>query len=352
MFNKEDVIADIDATNIYYLYVADKSSLYDGIIKYFSQINNTSQRVKQFVDNLYSLNEITKEDLRTQTYANFKKASFVSSLLRSYNVSGTAYVDYHKACNYVFSDYLYDNYPCNIESITITNNKEENTITLGDLESFDIAYNLTPTINLKNTGITIESSNPEVATIENETIKIVGAGDVEIKVFITDIPEIYDIISLSIMEPIPVFEFDSTSSIIDSSESTEPSITEDTSSEITSTATIGDATSTTVEETASETIGEAISTTEESSETIGEAIMITNENIPSETIGDATSTTLDEISSSETISESDAVKANNEMVETGIEEKPRKNYAFPIILVGCALSIIVIIYNIKKRRNV
>lgn len=205
LFNDQDVIADLDATNIYYLYSEEpKKRMSDIMNEYLRNINN-EDRIIRFVDFKYQLEDFTIDNLRKSIYYDFSKASFVRSLLSSYKVSGKEYENHRYAAVYAFSDYLYENYPYNY-SIIIENINKDNTLKLTD-KSFKLNYSINKKSNIKDKNMTFSSSNENVIKADGDNFNIVGTGDTTLKIQCASNENIYSEINVTVEDKNSIFTF-------------------------------------------------------------------------------------------------------------------------------------------------
>ena len=214
MFNDQDVIADLDATNIYYLYTGRHTRL-SNIMKEYFEISNTEIRVSDFVNFKYQFENLTKETLRNVVYNDFAKTGWITSLESSNGVSGDEFLNHRKAAVYAFSDYLYENYPYDY-TIQIKDLNKKNILRTTD-EDFQLNYSINKAVNAKDKrNVVFYSNDEDVIQVIGDKFHILKEGIATLRVQSVSSSSIYSEINVIVKDR--CFEFDEDSMSIDLNE--------------------------------------------------------------------------------------------------------------------------------------
>lgn len=171
--NKNMFLAVIDGENLINLYNTNNSINLETLIENYYNETSASDRYVKFVSNLWGENfEFTKENLRQKFYTKLINDEFFLEGLEELDIidrdgSYASYEPLIKNTIYAFSDMVYDLYPqLQIEKMEFT--YERNALEVN--HDYNIQISTSPK-NVKNPQIKFSSSNPEIASInENGTL--------------------------------------------------------------------------------------------------------------------------------------------------------------------------------------
>lgn len=171
--NKNMFLAVIDGENLINLYNTNNSINLETLIENYYNETSASDRYVKFVSNLWGENfEFTKENLRQKFYTKLINDEFFLEGLEELDIvdrdgSYASYEPLIKNTIYAFSDMVYDLYPqLNIEKMEFT--YERNALEVN--HDYNIQISTSPK-NVKNPQIKFTSSNPEIASVnENGTL--------------------------------------------------------------------------------------------------------------------------------------------------------------------------------------
>lgn len=199
-FNKADMIADLDASNIYNRAIESNESISDIMSTYYNNLSNEA-RVNEFVDNIIKPSTYSKQSFRNSVSSNFYTTSYINSLLSSYGVSDQAHKIHVRACVNAFADYLFSVYNEKVSSIEI--DKTVTTINKASSMIYNLSYNIIPSSAINSNNIKVVSSDPGILTVEvsnNKVLDVQGIGNASIEVSSIDNEDISDTINIQVIK--------------------------------------------------------------------------------------------------------------------------------------------------------
>lgn len=181
-FNSYDMAADLDANNIYSIMKRENASLSKAMTKYYSEVTTIEQRITQFINNKYELEEFTKNTLSNKFLEELMLDWCVDIYLSNKGVEITERPVLMKACVDAFTEYLYNIYPdLKIENIEFKNKNKKVNLKLNEIAY--LKYETTPSYNIKNKDIIIEYNNKDIIEITDNQVKPLKIGTSTVNIY-------------------------------------------------------------------------------------------------------------------------------------------------------------------------